>query len=118
MRRSVRWLGMRLAMALAIVAAIGIATVGGIVHAPVARACPSTAACATYNYPYSHSWYVTNPSQSSMQALAASDATWSSNTCANNPPNNVDFLTILDFGRPGLVNGVYQVFDFGTWLLR
>lgn len=120
MKLGARW--SRMMLALAVISTFALSAVTTITHTQTAHACPTSpsssraATCATYNFPYAHSWYVTNPSQ--LASLASGDAQWSDATCANNPQiGNVDFLTVLDFGRPGLNNGTYSVYDLGGgWL--
>ncbi len=46
-----------------------------------------------------------------MSSLGANDASWYSNDCAY---SGQDFLTVLNWGRPGLNNGVYSVLDHNS----
>lgn len=105
--------GARLVVALAvIVAAMSIGLATGLAHPETAHACPSSAAaptCANYVWRYGHSWYITNNTSTALKSLADTDASWVNYACVNNPPNPVDFMTVLDFGRPGKHNGSYSV---------
>jgi hypothetical protein len=48
-----------------------------------------------------------------MDTLAKGDASWASNNCQS---NGQVFLTILDFGQPAQVSGVYGSYDLnGNW---
>ncbi len=49
-----------------------------------------------------------------MATLAQEDASWASTACST---GGEDFLTVLNFGRPGLHNGAYSVLDHNnTWV--
>jgi hypothetical protein len=74
------------------------ATRAGAGAAATATACSTstTAVCQVHSPAYSHSWYITNPSD--MPWLAKQDAQWLSEESAGNGCAG-DFLTILDFGR-------------------
>jgi hypothetical protein len=120
--------GTRLVLALAVMATLmGVGAMAGIVQPKTAFACPVTPgtqpACPNYTWPYGHSWYITNitdtPSYKAMWALADQDYPWVNYACANNT-SGTDFLTVLDFGRPGEHNGAYSLFtthiNGGTWM--
>jgi len=61
--------------------------------------------------PYSHSWYVTDPSNAAMTALGASDAAFDNSHCT-------DSFVILDFGQPMRDTGTPGGYDYyGTYYL-
>jgi hypothetical protein len=109
--------GTRLALLVAVLmTAIGAGAIAGIAHPKTAFACPSIARsnmlpqCANFVWPYAHSWYITNIGSGAMTALADKDYPWVNHACANNT-NPTDFMTILDFGRPGEHNGSYGLYS-------
>jgi hypothetical protein len=105
-----------------------VATVGAFAKPSTAFACPSItgaargATCAT-TWPYGHSWYIKNVGNvtctingvqaknvPAMRCLAYNDAQQVNSECANNT-NGTDFMTVLDFGRPGLTSSGYSLFS-------
>jgi hypothetical protein len=100
-----------------VVAAVLVAAglVGWVRTAPPARACPVTASCTTPGFTYGHSWYVQN--LAAIGTLAQSDAAFANSICAQHT-GNTDFLTVLDFGRPGKHNLAYSMFTnrLGGWV--
>lgn len=63
---------------------------------------------------YSHSYYITNPSTSGMQALGQAAATWSDQHC---PTTGTYELLILDFGQITIDNTTYEAYDRGGYFV-
>ncbi|HEY7343544.1 MAG TPA: hypothetical protein VH591_21930 [Ktedonobacterales bacterium] len=108
-------------LAALMVSVLGIGLATSTTRIETAYACPSSAQsaqspeCVGSVWPYGHSWYIQSYGSGAVQALADTDASWVNYACSETS-TGMDFMTVLDFGRPGKHNGSYSVFGLdGNW---